>query len=133
MVALGEESIRDALYEEMKDELITMAKSKYASFFVQKLVKYGTKVQRDAVFKVRFLVMNLRSTKSYTNIDFKKTHFIIFKSIFQVLEGRVSELTKHKIANSLVETCYNDYCNAAQRNRFIQEFYGPEFKHFKEV
>ena len=55
MVALGEESIRDALYEEMKDELITMAKSKYASFFVQKLVKYGTKVQRDAVFKVRFL------------------------------------------------------------------------------
>ena len=55
MVALGEESIRDALYEEMKDELITMAKSKYASFFVQTLVKYGTKVQRDAVFKVRFL------------------------------------------------------------------------------
>ena len=99
MVAQGDEKIRDALYEEMKGELITMAKSKYASFFVQKLVKYGNKAQRDAVFKV--------------------------------LEGRVAELTKHKIANNLVETCYNDYCNAAQRNRFIQEFYGPEFKHFK--
>ena len=122
MVALGEESIRDALYEEMKDELITMAKSKYASFFVQKLVKYGTKVQRDAVFKVRFLLLELK----------KPLKFII-SSLFQVLEGRVSDLTKHKIANSLVETCYNDYCNAAQRNRFIQEFYGPEFKHFKEV
>ena len=122
MVALGEESIRDALYEEMKDELITMAKSKYASFFVQKLVKYGTKVQRDAVFKVRFLLLVLK----------KPLKFII-SSLFQVLEGRVSDLTKHKIANSLVETCYNDYCNAAQRNRFIQEFYGPEFKHFKEV
>ena len=60
MVALGEESIRDALYEEMKDELITMAKSKYASFFVQKLVKYGTKVQRDAVFKVRFLLLEFK-------------------------------------------------------------------------
>ena len=67
MVALGEESIRDALYEEMKDELITMAKSKYASFFVQKLVKYGTKVQRDAVFKVRFL-KNLEFLKK--NIKF---------------------------------------------------------------
>ena len=122
MVALGEESIRDALYEEMKDELITMAKSKYASFFVQKLVKYGTKVQRDAVFKVRFLLLVLK----------KPLKFII-SSLFQVLEGRVSDLTKHKIANSLVETCYNDYCNAAQRNRFIQEFYGPEFKNFKEV
>ena len=100
MVALGDESIRDALYEEMKNDLINMAKSKYASFFVQKLVKYGNKIQRDAVFKV--------------------------------LEGRVAELTKHKVANSLVEACYNDYCNAAQRNRFVQEFYGPEFKHFKE-
>ena len=68
LVALGEESIRDALYEEMKDELITMAKSKYASFFVQKLVKYGTKVQRDAVFKVIFL----------KNLEFlKKIKFII--------------------------------------------------------
>ena len=67
MVALGEESIRDALYEEMKDELITMAKSKYASFFVQKLVKYGTKVQRDAVFKVRFL-KNLEFFKKITFI-----------------------------------------------------------------
>ena len=123
MVALGEESIRDALYEEMKDELINMAKSKYASFFVQKLVKYGTKVQRDAVFKVRFL----------KSLEFKKKINFIISSLFQVLEGRVSDLTKHKIANSLVETCYNDYCNAAQRNRFIQEFFGPEFKHFKEV
>ena len=126
MVALGEESIRDALYEEMKDELITMAKSKYASFFVQKLVKYGTKVQRDAVFKVRFLLLDFAFRIK------KKLKFII-SSLFQVLEGRVSDLTKHKIANSLVETCYNDYCNAAQRNRFIQEFFGPEFKHFKEV
>ena len=100
LMALGDESIRDALYEEMKDELITMAKSKYAHFFVEKLVKYGTVVQRAAVFKI--------------------------------LEGRVAELAKHKIANNLVEICYNEYCNAAQRNRFLQEFFGPEFRHFKE-
>ena len=73
MVALGEESIRDALYEEMKDELITMAKSKYASFFVQKLVKYGTKVQRDAVFKVRFL----------KNLEFLKKSNSLFHPFFR--------------------------------------------------
>lgn len=100
LVALGDEKIRDALFEEMKDDLINMAKSKYASFFVQKMVKYGNKVQRDTIFKA--------------------------------LEGRVSDLTKHKIANALVEACYNEYCNAAQRNRFLQEFFGPEFRHFKE-
>jgi len=100
LVAQGDETIRNALFDEMKDEVISMAKSKFASFFVQKLVKYGTKDQRDAIFKE--------------------------------LEGRVCELTKHKIANTLVEACYNDYCNAAQRNRFLQEFFGPEFRHFKE-
>jgi len=100
LVAQGDENIRNALFDEMKGEVISMAKSKFASFFVQKLVKYGTKDQRDAIFKE--------------------------------LEGRVCELTKHKIANTLVEACYNDYCNAAQRNRFLQEFFGPEFRHFKE-
>ena len=50
-------------------------------------------------------------------------------AIFKELEGRVCELTKHKIANTLVEACYNDYCNAAQRNRFLQEFFGPEFRY----
>ena len=97
LVAQGDETIRNALFDEMKDEVISMAKSKFASFFVQKLVKYGTKDQRDAIFKE--------------------------------LEGRVCELTKHKIANTLVEACYNDYCNAAQRNRFLQEFFGPEFRY----
>jgi len=100
LVSLGDESIRNALFDEMKGDLISMAKSKFASFFVQKMVKYGSKPQRDAIFKE--------------------------------LEGRVCELTKHKIANTLVEACYNEYCNAAQRNRFLQEFFGPEFRHFKE-
>ena len=45
LVAQGDETIRNALFDEMKDEVISMAKSKFASFFVQKLVKYGTKGQ----------------------------------------------------------------------------------------
>ncbi len=100
LVALGDESIRDALYEELKEDLIPLAKSKYASFFVQKLVRYGSKEQREAVFKA--------------------------------LEGRVADLTKHKTAVVLVEACYNDFSNATLRNRFLQEFFGPEFRHFKE-
>lgn len=52
--------------------------------------------------------------------------------VFKILEGRIADLTKHKIANGLVELAYNDYANASQRNRFLQEFFGPEFRHFKE-
>jgi pumilio family protein 6 len=100
LVAQGNESIREALFDELKDDLIALSKSRYSSFFVQNMVKYGTKKQREAVFKA--------------------------------IEGRVSDLTKHKIANTLVEMCYNDFSTAPVRNRFLQEFFGPEFRHFKE-
>ena len=43
---------RDSLYEELKDDLINLMKSRYAAFFVQKLVRHGSPEQRVAVFKV---------------------------------------------------------------------------------
>ena len=45
---------------------------------------------------------------------------------------QVAELMKHKVANAVVESFYNDVANAAQRNAMLQEFCGPEFRHFKE-
>merc|ERR1719334_275927 len=50
-MALGSEEIRNALYDELKDDIVEMAKSKYATFFVQKILKYGSKEQKDAVMK----------------------------------------------------------------------------------
>ena len=54
LVAQGDETIRNALFDEMKDEVISMAKSKFASFFVQKLVKYGTKgqIKSELIYEV---------------------------------------------------------------------------------
>merc|ERR1712025_473291 len=51
LMALGSEEIRNALYDELKDDIVEMAKSKYANFFVQKILKYGSKEQKDAVMK----------------------------------------------------------------------------------
>ena len=50
-MAIGGEDIRDALFSEMREEVVAMAKSKYASFFVGKMIKYGSKEQRQQVFK----------------------------------------------------------------------------------
>ena len=100
LMAIGGEDIRDALFTEMRDDVVAMAKSKYASFFVGKMIKYGSKEQRQQVFKT--------------------------------FDGKVAELMKHKIANGVVESFYNDVANAAQRNAMLQEFCGPEFRHFKE-
>lgn len=100
LMALGPEEIKQDIYLELKDQIIEMSKSNYANFFVQKLLRYGSKEQREAVFKA--------------------------------MEGRVAKLMKHKMAGQVVELAYNDYANAEQRNCFLQEFLGPEFRLFKE-
>jgi len=51
LMALGNEEIRDNLFEEMKGEIIEMAKSKYAHFFVMKMLRYGTKAQKQIIVK----------------------------------------------------------------------------------
>ncbi len=53
-------------------------------------------------------------------------------AILKAFEGRVANLTKHKVANNIVEALYNEYANGAQRSRILQEFCGPEFTAFKE-
>ena len=100
LVALGGERIRDELFNEVKDCLVSVAKAPYGHFFLVKLLKYGSKDQRAAIFKT--------------------------------FRGRVADLTKHKVANNIVESLYNDYANAQQRNHMLQEFCGPEFRAFKE-
>jgi len=51
LVAVGTQEIKDELYEELKDDMIEMSKSKYANFFVQKVLRYGTKEQKNAIMK----------------------------------------------------------------------------------
>lgn len=52
--------------------------------------------------------------------------------VITALSGKVVFLMKHKFASKVVETAYNDWANASQRALLSQEFYGPEFKLFKD-
>ncbi|XP_013407953.1 pumilio homolog 3 isoform X2 [Lingula anatina] len=47
----GSQEQRTELFEELKDDLVELCKTKYSSFFVKKVLKYGTKAQKNAVFK----------------------------------------------------------------------------------
>uniref|UniRef100_A0A915E561 PUM-HD domain-containing protein n=1 Tax=Ditylenchus dipsaci TaxID=166011 RepID=A0A915E561_9BILA len=49
LVTQKKETIRNELFEELTPEIVRMAKSKYAKFFVAKMLKYGSKHQRDLV------------------------------------------------------------------------------------
>ena len=100
LMAKGDAGIRDAIYEELKEDIVPIAKSKYGNFIIQKLLNYGTNEQKQKVMKS--------------------------------FEGRVAELTKHKTANVVVTLAYNDIAKASQQNRYLQEFFGPEYRICKE-
>jgi len=51
LMAMGSDAIKEDIFQELKEDILEMAKSKYASFFVQKLLRYGTKVQKALVMK----------------------------------------------------------------------------------
>jgi pumilio family protein 6 len=50
LIALKRDNIRDMLFTELQPEIVKMAKSKYARYFVLRMLKYGTPEQRKKVF-----------------------------------------------------------------------------------
>ena len=50
-MATGSAQTRARLFSELKDDIILMAKSKYAHFFIAKILKYGNSVQKQHIFK----------------------------------------------------------------------------------
>ncbi|XP_060575249.1 pumilio homolog 3-like [Ruditapes philippinarum] len=51
LIQYGTPEHRERVFEELKEEIPTMSKSKYAKFLVKKMLMYGTKHHRSAVYK----------------------------------------------------------------------------------
>ncbi|XP_052775179.1 pumilio homolog 3-like [Mya arenaria] len=51
LIQYGSTDHREMVFEELKGEITTMAKSKYAKFLVKKMLMYGTKQHRSSVYK----------------------------------------------------------------------------------
>lgn len=49
LLAKGGEEYRTLVFEELKDDLVNLSKIKYARFFVLKILRYGTRAQKDHV------------------------------------------------------------------------------------
>ncbi|XP_027227474.2 pumilio homolog 3 [Penaeus vannamei] len=51
LMAVGGEQYRTELFEEMKNDILEMSKNKYSRFFVLKILRYGSRDQKDFVIK----------------------------------------------------------------------------------
>ena len=77
-MAMGSQEIREELFQELKGDILEMSKSKYANFFVQKILRYGTKEQKAHVFKVSVglqIHKCLSSVSSNCKINIPILHF----------------------------------------------------------
>jgi pumilio family protein 6 len=51
LVQYGNEKHRNTVFDELKDNLIELAKSKYARFAIKKMLLYCSKEQKDLIVK----------------------------------------------------------------------------------
>ncbi|CAD5210258.1 unnamed protein product [Bursaphelenchus xylophilus] len=69
LLATGNEEVRDKLFEELTPEIVRMAKSPYARFFLVKMLKYGNRQQKiDILNAFRGHCVNLLRNKWSANI-----------------------------------------------------------------
>ncbi|XP_064625200.1 pumilio homolog 3-like [Lineus longissimus] len=135
--------IPDEKKKALCDELCELVKGKCKELIfahdtcrvIQCLVKYGSTEHRTKLFEeLKDDILEMIKCK-YAKFFVKKLikygtkpqKALIFKSFY----GKVRKLVRHSEASEILEYCYNEYANAAQRAAMVEEFYGPSFALFK--
>jgi pumilio family protein 6 len=95
------------------------------------LIQFGNEQQKQYIFEQIQKDLPVMSKSLYAHHIIMKflTHGtdtqkdLIKKSLY----GHVCKLARHSIGCRILEYCYNDICNSAERFQLVQEFYGREF------
>ncbi|CAH8622424.1 unnamed protein product [Heterobilharzia americana] len=121
------ESIQEVL-KASKNIIPDLCMAHDTSRIFEDCVKYGTEAQRWHIFgEIRSQLVLL--------VQSRYAKFVLLKLIkygdkqhrlemFKAFRGNIQRLTRHKHSSEIIDTLYNDYATASQRNEMIQEFYG---------
>ncbi|GIY60282.1 pumilio homolog 3, partial [Caerostris darwini] len=88
ILAEGAENHRDLLFNEVKDDILFLAKSKYGKFLVQKILRYGSKTQKEAVRKAFHgkVVKLIRHTEAAETIELIFNEFANATQRFELVQ-----------------------------------------------
>ncbi|CAF3488854.1 unnamed protein product [Rotaria sp. Silwood1] len=98
---------------------------------IECLIQFGNEQQKNYIFEQIQKDIPIMSKSLYAHHVIIKflTHGtdnqkdLIKKSLY----GHVCKLARHSIGCRVLEYCYNDVCNSAERFQLVQEFYGREY------
>ncbi|CAF3824647.1 unnamed protein product [Rotaria magnacalcarata] len=95
------------------------------------LIQFGNEQQKNYIFEQVQKDLPTMSKSLYAhhvvmkflNYGTDNQKSLIKKSLY----GHVCKLARHSIGCRVLEYCYNDLCNSAERFQLVQEFYGREY------
>jgi len=95
------------------------------------LIQYGNEQQKQYIFEqIQKDIPTMSKSLYGHHVVLKYLHYgtdtqkdLVKKSLF----GHVCKLARHSIGCRVLEYCYNDICNSAERFQLVQEFYGREY------
>ncbi|CAF4534642.1 unnamed protein product, partial [Rotaria sp. Silwood2] len=98
---------------------------------IECLVQFGNEQQKHYIFEQIQKDIATMSKSLYAHHVIMK--FLTYGTdnqkdlIKKSLYGHVCKLARHSIGCRVLEYCYNDICNSAERFQLVQEFYGREY------
>ena len=141
---LRKKETEQARKEQLIDKLIEMIMGNFVTFvrkhdtvrLIEAIVQHANEKQRDQIFdELRDEIIELSKLKYGKFFVLKMLKYGSAKQKQQIIGsfyGHVPNLLNHACASNVLETIYNEYANLKQRNELIQEYFGSEFKFFKD-
>lgn len=141
---LRKKDTEQARREQLIDKLIEMIMGNFVAFvrkhdtvrLIEAIVQYATEKQREQILsELKDEIIELCKLKYGKFFVLKMLKYGSPKQKQQIIGafyGNVPNLLNHACASNVLETIYNDYANLKQRNELVQEYFGSEFKFFKD-
>lgn len=133
---LRREQLIDKLIEMIMGNFVTFVRRHDTVRLIEAIIKYANQEQRDQIFdELKEEIVELSKLKYGKFFVLKMMKYGSSKQKQQIINsfyGHVPNLLTHACASPVLEAIYNDYANLKQRNELVQEYYGNEFKFFKD-
>jgi len=130
--------------EQLIDQLIEMIMGNFVIFvrkhdtvrLIETIIQYANEKQRNQIFEeLKDEIVELCKLKYGKFFVVKMMKYGSAKQkqhIINSFYGHVPNLLNHACASSVLESIFNDHANLKQRNELVQEYFGSEFKFFKD-
>lgn len=133
---LRREQLIDKLIEMIIGNLVTFVRKHDTVRLIETVIQYANEKQRNQIFEeLKDEIIELTKLKYGKFFVLKMLKYGTNKHKQQIISsfyGHVPNLLNHSCAASVLEIIYNEHANVQQRNQLVQEYFGSEFKFFKD-